>query len=78
MRTAIPRGITYLTHQGKMLKNKKTIEEHNIEGETTVEMSMRLLGGMEEDDMKGSSGTEEEREKRESWKKRVKQVDEVE
>ena len=30
MRTAIPRGMAYLTHQGKMLKNKKTREENNI------------------------------------------------
>ena len=72
MRTAIPRGLTYLTHQGKMLKNKSTIKENNIEAESTIEMSLRLLGGMDESDMKDSSETEEEREKRESWKKRVK------
>ena len=72
MRTAIPRGITYLTHQGKMLKNKSTIKENNIEAEFTIEMSLRLLGGMDESDMKDSSETEEEREKRESWQKRVK------
>ena len=58
MRTATPLGITYLTHQGKMLKNKKTIEENNIEVESTIEMSMRLLGRMDEN----SSETEEERE----------------
>ena len=34
-------------------------------------MSLRLLGGMDERDMKGSSETEEETEKK-SWKKRVK------
>ena len=47
MRTAIPRGITYLTHQGKVLNDKKTIEESNIGAETTIEMSPRLLGGLE-------------------------------
>ena len=46
MRTAIPRDNTYLTHQGKVLNDKKTIEESNIEAETTIEMSPRLLGGM--------------------------------
>ena len=47
MRTAIPRGATYLTHQGKVLNDKKTTEESNIEAETTIEMSLRLQGGME-------------------------------
>ena len=72
MRTAIPRGIAYLTHQGKMLKNKNTMEENNIEAESMIQMSLRLLGGMDESDMKDSSETEEEREKKESWKMRVK------
>ena len=35
-------------------------------------MSLRLLGGMEENEMKDSSETEEERKKKESWKKLVK------
>ena len=63
MRTAIPRRITCLTHQGKMLNDKKTIEESNIEAETTIEMSQRLLGGMEKNDMKDSFELEEERKK---------------
>ena len=62
MRAGIPRGITYLTHQGKMLNNKKTIEENSIGAETTIEMSLRLLGGTEENDMKDSFKSEEERE----------------
>ena len=41
------RGITYITHQGKVLNDKKTMEESDIEAETTIEMSLRLLGGME-------------------------------
>ena len=48
------------------------MEENNIAAESTIEMSLRLLGGMDENEMKDSSETEEEREKRESWKKRVK------
>ena len=70
-RSAIPRGMTYLVHHGKVLNGKKTIEENNIDAEPTIEMSLRLLGGMDENAMKDSSETEEEREKRESWKKRV-------
>ena len=56
-----------------MLKKKNTIEENNIEAESTIEMSLRLLGGMDESGMKDSPETEEEREKKESWKKRVKE-----
>ena len=33
MRTAIPRGITNLTHQRKVLNDKKTMEESFIEAE---------------------------------------------
>ena len=29
-KTSIPRGMTYLVHQGKMLNDKKTLEENNI------------------------------------------------
>ena len=54
-----------------MQKNKNTIEKNNIEAESTIEMFLRLLGGMDESDMKDSSETEEEREKK-SWMKRVK------
>ena len=51
---------------------KKTMEENNVGAETTIEMSMRLLGGMDESDMKDSSETKEEREKKENRKKHVK------
>ena len=47
MKTSTLRGITYLVHQGKVLNDKKTIEENNIGAEVTIEMSLRLLGGME-------------------------------
>ena len=40
VRTAIPRGIT-------CLNDKKTMEESTIEAEPTIEMSLRLLGGVE-------------------------------
>ena len=45
-RSSIPRGMTYLVHHGKVMNEKKTIEENNIGTETTIEMSLRLLGGM--------------------------------
>ena len=59
-RSAIPRGVTY-----KVMNEKKTIEKNNIGAETTIEMSLRLLGGMDESDMKETSETEEERRKTE-------------
>ena len=39
--------MTYLVHHGKVLNEKRTIEENNIGTETTIEMSLRLLGGTE-------------------------------
>ena len=46
-KTLITRDVMYLVNQGKMLNDKKTIEEHNIGTETTNEMFVRVLGGME-------------------------------
>ena len=46
-----------------MLKNKSAMEENNIEAESTIEMSLRLLGGMDESDTRDLSETEEETEK---------------
>ena len=52
-RAAIPRDMTYLLNQGKVLNEKKTIEENNIGIDTTVVMSLRLLGGVEKNDTDG-------------------------
>ena len=59
-RSSIPRGLTdiYLVHQGKVRREKKTIEENNTGAETTIEMPLRLLGGMDESNTKDSSETE--------------------
>ena len=46
-RSSIPRDMIRLVHKGKMLSEKETMKEHNIEAETTIEMPLRLLGGME-------------------------------
>ena len=63
-RSLIPRDMTYLVHQGKVMIEKKTIEENNIEAETTLEMSLRLLGGMEKNEQMDTHETEEDREKK--------------
>ena len=61
-RSSIPRGLTD-THQGKVRREKKTIEENNIGAETTIEMTLRLLGGMDESYTKDTTETEGEKEK---------------
>ena len=43
-RSLIPRDMTYLAHQGKVMNEKKTKEENNIGAEATLEMSLRQLG----------------------------------
>ena len=47
-----------------MLNEKKTIEENNIENDTTVVMSLRLPGGMEKNELMDTQETEEDREKK--------------
>ena len=60
-----------LVYKGKMLSEKKTVKEQNIEAEATIEMSLRL-GGMEMNQQMATHETEEDREKKESWKKEKK------
>ena len=63
-KSSIPRGMTDLAHQGKVMNEKKTIEENNIGAETTMEMSLRLLGGMEKRELMDTLESEEDREKK--------------
>ena len=63
-RSSIPRDMTYLVHKGKMMSEKKTIKENNIEAEATIEMSLRLLGGMETNEQMDTHEPEEDREKK--------------
>ena len=63
-RSSIPRDMTRLVHKGKMLSEKKTMKEHNIEAEATIEMSLRLLGGMEMNEQMDTHEAEEDREKK--------------
>ena len=64
-RTAIPRDMMYFVNQGKVLNEKKTIEENNIGIDTTVVKSLRLLGEMEKNEQMDTQETEEDREKKE-------------
>ena len=63
-RSLIPRDLTYLVHKGKVMIEKKTMEENNIEAEATLEMFLRLLGGMEKNEQMDTHETEEDREKK--------------
>ena len=72
-RSSIPRDMMRLVHKGKMLSEKETMKKHNIEAEATIEMSLRLLGGMEMNEQLEIHETEEDREKRESWMKEKKE-----
>ena len=56
--------MTRQVYKGKMLSEKKTMKEHNIEAEATIEMSLSLLGGMEMNEQMGTHETEEDREKK--------------
>ena len=43
-KSSILRGMTYLVHQGKVMKEKKTIEENNIGTATTIENVSETVG----------------------------------
>ena len=66
-RTLVPRDMIRLVHKGKMISGKKSMKENNIEAKETIEMSLRLLGGMEVNEQMNTHETEEDREKKESW-----------
>ena len=57
-RSSIPRDMTYLVHEGKVMGEKKTIKENNIEAEATIEMSLRLFGGVEKNEQMDTHETE--------------------
>ena len=59
-RSAIPRGMTYLVHHGKVLTEKRKIEENNIGIETTIETSLRLLGGTDKSESMDTLESEED------------------
>ena len=63
-KTSIPRDQLYLVNQGKVLNDKKTIEESNIEAGATIEMSLRTMGGMEKEELMETSEAGEDIKKR--------------
>ena len=63
-RSLIPRDMIRLVHKGKMISEKKTMKANNIEAKATIEMSLRLLGGMEVNEQMDTHETEEDREKK--------------
>ena len=62
-RSFMPRDMIRLVHKGELLSEKKTMKENNIEAKATIEMSLRLLGGMEVNEQM-THETEEDREKK--------------
>ena len=56
--------MTYLVHHVKVMNGEKTVEENNIGTETTIEMSLRLLRGMEKSELMDTLESEEDREKK--------------
>ena len=63
-RTAIPRDMIRLVHKGKATYGKKSMKENDIKANETIEMSFRLLGGMEANEHMDMHETEEDRKKR--------------
>ena len=63
-RTMIPRDMTRLVHKGKAINGTKSMKENNIEAKATIEMSLRLLGGMEANEHMDTYETEEDRKKK--------------
>ena len=63
-RSSLPRSMTYLVHHGKVLNEKRTLEENNIGTEITIDMCLRLLGGMEKSELMDTLESEEDREKK--------------
>ena len=67
-RTMVPRDMIRLILKGKMISGKKSMRENNIEAKETIEMSLRLLGGMDVSEQMDTHETEEDR-KKGSWTK---------
>ena len=72
-RTLVPRDMIRLVHKGKMISEKKSMKEDNIEAKETVEMSFRLLGGMEKNEQMDTHGRRKTGRERESWRNEKKE-----
>ena len=60
-KTKTPKILQHLSNEGKTSSERKTIQEHNIMNEATLEMTLGLQGGTEEDETMTSAGSAEER-----------------
>ena len=63
-RTQVPRDMIRLVHKGNTISGKKSMKQNNIEAKETIEMSLRLLGGMEASEQMDTHKTEEDRQKK--------------
>ena len=63
-KTSILRGMMYLVNQRKSVKDRRTTGENHIEAGTTIEMSLRIMGGMKKEEQMETSETEEDIKKR--------------
>ena len=63
-RTTVPRDMIRLVHKGKMISGNKSMKENNIEAKETIEMSLRLLGGMDVSEQMDTRETEGDREQK--------------
>ena len=59
-KTLILRDQLYRVNQGKVLKDKKTMEKTNIGAEGTIDMCLRIMGGMRKEEQLDTSDTEED------------------
>ena len=73
-KTLIPRDQLHLANQGKVLNDKKTVEESNIEAGAMVGMSLRIMGGVKKEEVMETSETEEDFFKKEAARIERKQV----
>ena len=60
----IPKDLQHLVNQGRALSESKTVEESNINAETTLEMTLALHCGTKEDETMTSAGSGEDRQMR--------------
>ena len=63
-KTSTPRDQLYIVNQVKVLNDKQTIEESSTEARATIEMSLRIMGGMEKEELMETSETQEDIKKR--------------
>ena len=72
-RTLVPRDMIRLVHKGKTISGKKSMKENNIEAKETIEMSLRLLGGMDVNEKMEHMKRKKKERKKESWMKEKKE-----